>query len=77
MELVWIGLFFCLGLFLGFSIGFWKLHSHYTGTIYVSKDREKTVYQLELDEYPDEIRFKKEVVFKVDASKYDKMAVRD
>ena len=40
----------------------------YTGTIRVSKNEEKTVYSLILDEYPEKLEFKKEVVFRVDAS---------
>jgi hypothetical protein len=42
----------------------------YTGTIVVKRDelREKTVYSLILDEYPEKLEFKKEVIFKVDTS---------
>jgi uncharacterized membrane-anchored protein YhcB (DUF1043 family) len=39
-----------------------------SGTIYVTHDEEKTLYSLELEEYPESIAFKKKVVFKVDAS---------
>ncbi len=42
----------------------------YSGTIVVGTDelREKTVYSLVLDDYPEKLEFKKEVVFKVDTS---------
>lgn len=62
--LIWTG-----GLIVGFLLRVWigKV-TGYTGTIFVSRDAQKTVYTLELEEYPDEIRFKKEVVFKVDAT---------
>lgn len=48
----------------------WRLHSKYSGTIYITHDerQEKTLYSLELDDYPESIEFKKEVVFKVEAS---------
>jgi hypothetical protein len=48
----------------------WRLHNHYSGTIYITHDelQEKTLYSLELEDYPESIEFKKEVVFKVDTS---------
>jgi hypothetical protein len=39
-----------------------------SGTIYVTHKEEKTLYSLELEEYPESIQFKKTVVFKVDSS---------
>jgi hypothetical protein len=54
---------------LGFFIK--KIFTHPTGTILVTKDHEKTVYSLELNDYPEKIEFRKEVVFKVDASEID------
>lgn len=39
-----------------------------SGTIYVTHKEEKTLYSLELDDYPESIEFKKTVVFKVDSS---------
>lgn len=40
----------------------------YSGTILVSHDEEKTLYSLELNENPEGIEFKRQVVFKVSAS---------
>lgn len=37
-----------------------------SGTIYVSETEEKTLYSLQLEDYPEELKFKKKVVFKVD-----------
>lgn len=68
MEILWFFLVFYLGLFLGFCLRSWlgRRFKHYSGTMLVSHNEEKTVYTLELNDYPDELRFKKEVVFKVD-----------
>jgi hypothetical protein len=46
--------------------------SKYGGTIYVTHNEEKTLYSLELDDYPEGIAFKKEIVFKVKASEESK-----
>ena len=46
----------------------WHSHSRYGGTIYVTRTAKKTLYSLELRDYPEELVFKKVVVFKVDAS---------
>jgi hypothetical protein len=66
---VWISIVI---LFFGFVLGYlfkrWLIHRGVGGTIHVTKEREKTLYSLELDDYPDTIIFQKEVVFKVDAS---------
>ena len=62
-------LIYSFGLFMGFLLRVWIGRiTGYTGTIHISTESEKTVYLLELEDYPEEIRFKKEVVFKVDAS---------
>ena len=62
-------LIFSFGLYVGFFIRAWLgYRSSYTGVMHIHDSEEKTVYSLELNEYPEEIRFKKEVVFKVDAS---------
>ena len=57
---------------MGFFIRVWIDHrfKEYSGTIVVDTDelREKTVYSLILDDYPEKLEFKKEVVFKVDTS---------
>jgi hypothetical protein len=71
--LIWTG-----GLILGFFLRVWIGRvTGYTGTIFVSREAQKTVYTLELEEYPDEIRFKKEVVFKVDASHFDEVDISE
>ena len=68
--LIYIVIFYA-GVFFGFLLksfiaSRWR---DYSGTIYVNRDevREKTVYSLVLDEYPEELIFKKVVIFKVDA----------
>ena len=72
--LLYIGVFY-LGAMFGFLAEVWlRKRVDYTGTIFITKDREKTVYLLELDDYPDEIRFRKEVVFKVDSTEFDAMS---
>ncbi len=60
---------FCMGVIVGFFLK--RLFTHPTGTILVTEEDEKTVYSLELDEYPERLAFRKEVVFKVDASQVD------
>jgi hypothetical protein len=59
-----------VGILIGYGMRVWLVHrfTDYTGTIRVSKESEKTVYSLILDDYPEKLEFKKEVVFKVDAS---------
>lgn len=63
---------FYFGAFLGFILHWW-LHKRtsYSGTIFVTKEDEKTLYSLELSEYPEMIQFQKELVFKVDASELE------
>jgi hypothetical protein len=64
-------LIYVLILWLGVIIGFFiraLFGNKSSGTIYVTQNAEKTLYSLELDEYPEELRFKKEIVFKVDSS---------
>jgi hypothetical protein len=58
----------------GVIVGFWvslvlgrKAHAP-SGTILVTQSEQTTLYSLELDDYPESIALKKEVVFKVDAS---------
>lgn len=69
MEILWYVLIFWLGVWAGFLtralLG--RLRS-YDGTIVVTHDRNRTLYSLELEDYPDKIEFKKEVILKVDAS---------
>jgi hypothetical protein len=58
-----------LGIVIGILFEKWKSHrGRYSGTILVTESEEKTLYSLELDEYPEQLKFKKEVVFRVDAS---------
>jgi hypothetical protein len=69
--LIYIGVLW-IGVISGYLIRMWVgYRASYSGTIYVTKQNHKTLYALELEEYPEEIRFRKEVVFKVDASKLD------
>ena len=65
-------LIFWVGGLSGFALKTWMTYRFrdYSGTIVVGTDtrREKTVYSLVLDDYPEKLEFKKEVVFKVDTS---------
>jgi hypothetical protein len=69
MEIVICAVIFVIGVIAGFFLR--RLITHPTGTILVTEEDEKTVYSLELNEYPDKIAFRKEVVFKVDSSQVD------
>jgi hypothetical protein len=68
MEIfIWV-VIFVLGLIVGYLLKSFLFHqSRYGGTIYVTHREEKTLYSLVLDEYPESLEFKKEIVFKVDA----------
>lgn len=69
MEFVMWAFACALGIVIGILLEKWKSsRGRYSGTILVTESEEKTLYSLELDEYPEELKFKKEVVFKVDAS---------
>ena len=58
-----------LGIVIGILLEKWRAQrNRYSGTILVTESEEKTLYSLELDEYPENLKFKKEVVFKVDSS---------
>jgi hypothetical protein len=63
---------FWVGFLLGFFVKSYITNRFrdYSGTIVVSRDnvREKTVYSLVLDDYPEKLEFKKMVIFKIDAS---------
>lgn len=39
----------------------------YAGTIVIHKIEGKTLYSLELEDYPEKIEFKKKVVFKIES----------
>lgn len=63
---------FWMGIIVGFLFKSWmnSKFKDYSGTIIVDTDElaEKTVYSLVLDDYPEMLVFKKEVVFKIDTS---------
>jgi hypothetical protein len=69
MGILWYILVFWLGIVLGYVVRLvlGRLQS-YDGTIVVTHDQHRTLYSLELEDYPDKIEFKKEIVLKVDAS---------
>jgi hypothetical protein len=65
-------LIFYFGAMVGFLLRTWiGSRSRYDGVILVTKEDHKTLYSLELDEYPEAITLKKKVVFKVDASQLE------
>lgn len=68
MGILWYALACGIGILIGFLFRAWLVHRHYDGKIVVTQELYKTVYSLELDDYPDTIQFKKEVILKVDAS---------
>jgi hypothetical protein len=76
--LILYGIFiFWAGLIVGFLLLRWKFYRDFkrtSGTIHVTEDeiRHKTVYTLELDDYPETLRLKKVVIFKVDAPEEDR-----
>lgn len=77
MNILYGVLIFIFGLYTGFMIMLWiSRKSSQVGTIFITGNEDKRVYTLELEDYPDEIRFKNKVVFKVDASDLDE-SVRD
>ena len=47
----------------GFLLKRWLGKSKLCGTIFVTHNEEKTLYSLELSDYPETIEFKKEVSF--------------
>jgi hypothetical protein len=66
--LVYIFIFYLGGMF-GFLIRSWlQSRAEFNGAILVTKEADKTVYSLILDDYPEKIEFKKEVILKVVAS---------
>jgi hypothetical protein len=67
--LIGVGIF-AIGFFSGYLTNKRLLIRESSGTIVVNRDnlREKTVYSLELDDYPEKLEFKKVVIFKVDTS---------
>jgi hypothetical protein len=69
MEILLFILIFYAGVFAGFGMKTWLYSRYsYSGTINVTKGVDKTLYLLELDDDPEELETKKEVVFKVVSS---------
>lgn len=68
MEIVWIALAFIIGGCLGILLHKWISQRNIpSGTIHITRSRGRILYTLELEEYPEEIAFKKRVVFTVDS----------
>lgn len=60
-----------VGFVVGFHVKAWLVRRHqynYNGTMYVTANEEKTLYSLELNDYPETLQFKKHVVFKVETA---------
>ena len=69
--LIW-AFIFLLGFSVGYTVKRWLTRRVSTsGIIYVTHGEEKTLYSLELNDYPDAIDFKKVVVFKVEHADKD------
>ena len=72
MDILIYAVIFWIGFVLGFLVKGWleARFRHYSGTILVSTNEleEKTLYSLELDDYPERLKFEKEVVFKIETS---------
>lgn len=60
-----------IGIVLGYAIKSYLVGRSKSGTIVVTKKEGRTLYSLELSEYPEKLEFKKIVVFDVDASGED------
>jgi hypothetical protein len=60
-------LVFLLGIAVGSLIKGWLIRRrNFVGTIHVVRERDKTLYSLELSDYPESIEFRKIAIFKVD-----------
>lgn len=66
MTILFSALIFALGLILGFVFRGWLSRRKAVGTIHVIREDERTLYSLELEDYPDSLAFHKIVLFKVD-----------
>ena len=68
-TLIYIGVFWgglLVGVIFGYLLRHWMLSMQsFSGTMRVTKTNEKTIYSLELEEDPEMLAFKPEVVFKV------------
>ncbi len=67
---IWlVAVIFLVGAIWGFFIKTLLVrHTRYGGTIHITQVEEKTLYSLELEDYPESISLKKEIMFKVDTS---------
>ena len=69
MEIAISVAIFLVGYLVGFYIKAWlERRREYNGVKYVTANEEKTLYSLELNDYPETLQFKKHVVFKVETA---------
>lgn len=66
MEFLMMFVIFNIGFLVGFLFKTWLRFRSYDGVILITDEENKRIYSLELDDYPEKIAFKKEVVFKVE-----------
>lgn len=65
MIILLVVIFIC-GVFVGVSISeILGRRNNYSGNIIMTKKEGKTLYSLELNDYPEKIEFKKKVIFRV------------
>ena len=67
MEILLWFLVWALGLFMGFCLAAILRRYSYSGVIVVSKEDDKTIYSLELEDDPENIALQKEIIFRVHA----------
>lgn len=59
-------LIFYSGIFVGYAIRAWlQYRSSYNGAILITEEADKKIYSLVLDDYPEKIELRKEVILKV------------
>jgi hypothetical protein len=69
MQIVIYILIFYGGFAVGYIIRSWlQYRTGYNGALFVTKEADKKLYSLMLDDYPEKIELKKEVILKVVAS---------
>jgi hypothetical protein len=61
-------LIFLLGVLIGYFLKTWRARRGSVGTIHVIREDTRTLYSLELEDYPESLAFRKAVLFKVDTS---------
>jgi hypothetical protein len=69
MTILYGILIFWAGMFIGFFLHAWMVYKfkYYSGTLVVDvDDRDKIVYSLVLDDYPEELKFRRAVLLKVE-----------